>query len=603
MKRFLLLTMGICAALLCTNSAMADNEILYGIYQGTGTLKGYGTGKAETYDIAIHLTDPALVGAEIKSVRIPVNTKATNVKDYKGWLTKELTLASGKLVADIVTVDATVSGSWAEAVLAEPYVIEEGGLYVGCSLTVSSVDTENDSDPNKTPVMVIGVENPEGLLIHTNRTFRKWTPLAEEGSPAIVVRLSGDFVKQNAAMLVAPDNLYTTVGKSISTTLTLVNHGTESIKNIDYEIELAGKKETKTLTKSLAGGYFGRSTTFSATIPAVDEAGAYDAKFRITKINGVDNEDPQAETVTPVVYLSEVPLHKPLVEEYTGTWCQYCPRALAGMEKMADKNGDNFVGVAYHVQDEMSFTPSSYLPADPSGLPSVFIDRVAGFNPLEGQSDWEKRGKLIAPAGITVIGEWADEAKTKIKATSTTTFIRDFKDSPYRVGYILIANDMHSTAWYQSNALSGSGTTGDPYIDKYVKAGVKINDLHYNEVALDQSAQYGAGLEESLPTDLKGNVPYESSFTFDISGNELPIDKEKLEVIAVLVDNTTGEVMNCNKGHVADATGIEQIKNEELKIKNYYDLSGRKVSVPSVTPVRSVLPKGVYIKNGKKVVK
>jgi hypothetical protein len=53
------------------------------------------------------------------------------------------------------------------------------------------------------------------------------------------------------------------------------------------------------------------------------------------------------------------------------------------------------------------------------------------------------------------------------------------------------------------------------------------------------------------------------------------------------------------------ATGIGEIEkmrdgeNEKMR-GEVYDLSGRKVSVPSVS---SVLPKGVYIINGKKVVK
>ena len=81
---------------------------------------------------------------------------------------------------------------------------------------------------------------------------------------------------------------------------------------------------------------------------------------------------------------------------------------------------------------------------------------------------------------------------------------------------------------------------------------------------------------------------------FDISKNSLPLDKTKLEVIAVLIDTTTGEVKNCNKGHVGDATGIEEVKNEELRMKNYYDLAGRRVMTPT---------KGIYIQQGKKVVK
>ena len=602
---------GVLFALLLTLTASAENEIYYGYYHGTGTLTGFGTKKAETYDIALHLTDPMLVGMEIRGLRIPVRTDAGNASDYKGWLTTELTLASGKFVPDIVSVETTPSGTWAEIRLAEPYIVGEGGVYAGYSFTVTSVDTGNDSDPNKTPVQTIAAENPEGLLIHTSRTYRKWVGLADSGSPALVVIVGGEAVKERAATLQVPNNLYTLVGNTLSATLTLVNHGTESIKNIEYEIVMNGETVTKTLTKSLTGGYYGRSTTFTTTIPAANEPGTCQTVFRVTKVNGEPNEDRQPETVTPVVYLEELPLHKPLVEEYTGTWCQYCPRALAGMEKMTDKNGENFVGVAYHVLDEMSFTPSSYLPADPSGLPSVFIDRVAGFNPLEGQSEWEKRRNIIAPATLTVIGEWADESKTKVRATSTTTFIRDFKDNPYRIGYILIANDVHHSGWSQSNALSGESTTGDAYIDKYRKGESTLWDLHYNEVAMDQSAKYGAGLEESLPTDCKGNIPYTHEFTFDVSsyfpflwehkveGRTVEdyvdaFDKEKLEVVAVLIDTTTGEVMNCNKGHVTENTGVLSIDNVQLTMDHYYDLSGRKVKNPR---------KGIYIKDGKKVIK
>ena len=53
-------------------------------------------------------------------------------------------------------------------------------------------------------------------------------------------------------------------------------------------------------------------------------------------------------------------------------------------------------------------------------------------------------------------------------------------------------------------------------------------------------------------------------------------------------------------------TGIEEVENERMRYteneRGIYDLSGRRVSVPSVSSERSVLPKGVYIKNGKKIV-
>ena len=50
--------------------------------------------------------------------------------------------------------------------------------------------------------------------------------------------------------------------------------------------------------------------------------------------------------------------------------------------------------------------------------------------------------------------------------------------------------------------------------------------------------------------------------------------------------------------------GISQIEDGKLNIENaIYDLSGRRISVSSVSSERSVLPKGVYIVNGKKYIK
>lgn len=594
MKRTLLRLLAVFLAVFTTSAVMAADEIYYGVYKGAETLKDYGTGKAETYDVALHLADPSLVGMQICAIRIPVNINAKNTSDYKAWLTNELTVTSGKTVPDIVSVEVTPSGLWTEVRLSEPYVITEKGVYAGYSFTVSSVDGDN-VDANKEPLKIVSTETEEGLLIRTSRTFRKWVGLAEKGSTAMVVCLGGDHVKSNAAQLVAPDNLYTIIGKSISTTLSLVNHGTEAIKNIDYEIEVDGKTEGKHVTKSIAGGYFGRTASISVTIPTAEKAGSYPVKFRVTKVNGLDNEDLQPETETPVVYLDEAPVHKPLVEEYTGTWCQWCPRALAGMEKMSDANGENFVGIAYHVGDEMEF--STHYPASPSGLPAVFIDRVKDFSPSTGQSEWEARGRIIAPAAITVTASWDDEGKTKVKAISQTTFIREFKDSPYRISYVLLANDLHSPDWKQSNAFSGNSgyDTGDPYLKKFIDSPNPIKDLHYNEVAIAHSDDLVDGLEESLPTDVEGNKPYTHEFTFDISANQLPLDKTKLEVVAVLVDIKTGEVINSNKGHVIDTTGIDDVQRSQFKLQgDVFDLAGRRIAEPT---------RGLYIQNGKKVIK
>ena len=55
-------------------------------------------------------------------------------------------------------------------------------------------------------------------------------------------------------------------------------------------------------------------------------------------------------------------------------------------------------------------------------------------------------------------------------------------------------------------------------------------------------------------------------------------------------------------GYAEETDGIHAIGNENVASDGIYDLSGRRLSVSSATSVNSVLPKGVYIVNGKKVV-
>ena len=217
MKKSLLLLVSFFVA--CTMQAQ-QNELLYGVYTGSGTLKGMGTLKAETYDVAMLLNDPSLVGMRITGINVPLNTAAT-VTDCKAWLTKQLTLESGNNVPDIASIDFTPEGKWVEVTFAEPYTITEEGVYAGYSLTVPSVDTDNDNDPNKVPIMCIASNDLGNLYMHTSRSVRKWRNLPETayygtGAYAMVVRLTGDNVKEHAAALLPPDelNTYLAVGKN-----------------------------------------------------------------------------------------------------------------------------------------------------------------------------------------------------------------------------------------------------------------------------------------------------------------------------------------------------------------------------------------------------
>ena len=616
MKKSLLLLLSFFVA--CSVQAQ-QNELLYGVYTGSGTLKGMGTLKAETYDVAMLLNDPSLVGMRITGINVPLNSAAT-VTDCKAWLTKQLTLENSTNAPDITSIDFTPEGKWVEVTFAEPYTITEEGVYAGYSLTVPSVDTDNANDPNKVPIMCIASEDLGNLYMHTSRSVRKWRNLPETayygtGAYAMVVRLTGDNVKEHAAALLPPDelNTYLAVGKKTTLTLPLENHGTAAISNIDYEMTIGGETIEKNVAVTVKGGYFGSKANLKVEIPAQQTAGTYPVNITVKKLDGFDNEDAQPTTTFTMAYLSEFPKHKPLMEEYTGTWCQYCPRGMAGMEAMNELYPDDFVGVAFHNGDAMTIT--QLYPNDVNSFPNGYLDRVQNVNPFSGSSgaslgikdDWKRRQNIISPASIVLEAVWADDAQTKLQLTSKTTFVRDFGNSPYQLTYILTADGLKGEGkeWYQQNALSGDASAkADPYLKYYANLPAVIMDIEFNDVAIQLSNSRGLAMEGTLPASVEGGKTYSHTYTFDISSNSLVQDKTKLRPVVVLIDTRTGEAVNADKVSVGDsADGIRQLENEQSTIESgaVYNLSGQRVSNRNMTETVGV-PKGVYIVNGKKII-
>ena len=598
MKKLLLLALCLAAAV-CSH---AQDELYYGKYRGSGTLKGIGTSKVESYDVAIHLDDPTLVGMEIRGLRIPVNTSAKDVTDYKAWLSSELTVSSGKNVADIASVDFTPDSRWVDVTFETPYTITADGVYAGYSFTVNSLSSTTDAAA--TPVMGISGTDIDGLYIRTSRSYRKWIPFDEslisgQGTFAFVVRLGGDRIKQHAATLLPPSDLdaYAYVGKAYTATITLVNHGCADIKNIDYAIELDGQRVERHINVSVKGTYYGQQGTFKAAIPVVETRGTRPIDIRLLKINGEDNEDDNPTATMNLAFLAETPQHKPLLEEYTGTWCGWCPRGMVALEAMTELYGDDFVCVAWHNGDPMQIT--EIYPNLVSGYPHAFLDRIVtgydeqqaekGYDPFYGsssgtslgiQNDWKRRQAVLAPAAIDLQANWTDESQTAVQVTTDVTFIRDFDNSPYRLTYILVADDLQGStgSWAQVNYFSG-GTSyaSDRYLSPLAKMEGKVR-MHFNDVAI-QASNYGkAAISESLPAVISEYEPYRHRYTFDISSNSLAQDKTKLHVVAALVDTSTGEVVNAEKAAVSGTDAIRSTQAKEIVGMSYVDISGRRVS-------------------------
>ena len=575
-----------------------DNKIGFGYYTGNediyATTNNY---KPETYDVAVKYDDPELVGTLIESITFPLQ-EVEGVINISVFLTSQLRVENGKNVADLVMKAVTPDEpGFITVKLDKPYTIPEGGVYVGYSLTVDDVTIE----ANVEPITVINQLNEGGYYLHTSDGILKWLDFGEMAGVSAMVQITvaGSNVKTNAANILSDNAKYVKSGNAITLPVNIVNYGSKGVQSLDIQYNVANQSGTQHINADV-DGFFGKKATVDVNIPAITERGNYVAKLTITKVNGVDNEM-ETEAIVPIIVLNTVPKHRALLEEYTGTWCGWCPRGYVGLEKLAELYPDDYVLVSYHNADDMEIMSSYSFPSYVEGFPDAWIDRIFETDAFYGQNyggkelgianDMAERSEVFGQADINIVAGLSEDGNSVDVATSVT-FPYDVTNSDYALEYILTADGLSNKDWGQSNYYSGGDDGG--YLQPFNDADATVYGLVYNDVAVLMS-QIG-GIKGSLPATITADQAVNHSYSFKLadavntSGANVIQDKNKLKVVALLVNTKTGEVVNANKCVVSQdpVVGITSIGADFRQAQTeYYDLTGRRVSVPA---------NGVYMK-------
>lgn len=598
MKKFTLWSLALVVSALVfgtqTTSAQDDATLTYSAYE-TGNLAAWGTSKQENYGVAIHLSDPSLTGMVIEKVRVPFGTNTTGLSHGSVFLTKELVVKSKKNVADISVDSFTIANGWVEVQLAKPYTITAEGVYVGYTFDL-------DEKVN-TPVGVVNKESAENFYVFSSRTYRKWSDKSEQLGKASALQVILTNVPANAAS-VNFSSFRASKNDRPTVQLTVSNHGSAGVKSIDYTYSFAGTTESvhysfATPIKAL----FNKTAVVNFTMPQITETGSQPLAITIDKVNGEANQDIKPGHTADVLIYPYLPKKRALVEEYTGTWCGWCPRGFVGLEHMNELYPDDFIGISYHNGDPMAFTNSNY-PSNISGFPAAWLDRAKSTDAYCGDNydghfniddTWNERNKEFTPLEVSVKAWYTDEAQTQIKAVSKVKSPIALKDANYQLSYILVANGLtqkgdkaKQSGWDQSNYYAGQGGTyPDSDMKQFTQGSSSVSGLTYNFVMCGWSGK--GGIENSIPKELKADTDYAHDYTFSLSdavnASRIAIwqDKTKMEVIALVIDPKTGEVLNANKCNVAadEATGVTTIHSDAtIAPTHYFSIDGKQLSAP-----------------------
>lgn len=600
--RKLILTLAACAAM-----AAHAGEVRFSYAAPDADGDCTGTGSAISYDVAIKLAGAEFAGAKVTAMSVPVPQSA-NLTDFKVWLSSALTLTSSVNAPDLFSADVTVSNGLLQYTFAQPVTVGSNGLFVGYSFKVTKVDAYTSE-----PVLTARGSKSGALWIHGGFTWRKWTDVSSTYSQVskMTVTLSGTYSDYNVTMGAGTDEIAVTAADTnIKVPVTLTNCGTYGSKSLEISYSYnGGAKRTVSAQLPAARSLYKQPYALTLSIPNDAHLGDNVLSLSVDKVNGSANTASAKSANVNILYLNEIPVNRPLIEEYTGLWCGYCPRGMAAMEYMTRKYPDDWIGVALHASDNMAIFSGAGFPNNISSYPSAVINRtMPAVDPYYGSSDgeytieqdWLEIRSRFTPFDISVTATRDVANPAVIQAEATVKVVKDMAGD-YRLFYYLVADGVHNEEFVQYNGYAGDNPArySIPEMRQFCEGGGYLTGLKFNDVPVMASAV--KGIEGSLPATLGTGTPCTHAYTFNTTGvkslNEYDLigSASQLHVVAGVVDYATGRVMNTAKYTLAGQGGIGDIVSDvKIVSRRVYDLTGcpTTADAPGLKIVRTLYSNG-----------
>lgn len=343
----------------------------------------------------------------------------------------------------------------------------------------------------------------------------------------------------------------------------------------------------------------GKSATYAIVIPSdgIDADATVDVTLTLApKGEGVDtDESNNVKNVNGLDFQVHPFIKRMLVEEFTGTWCGFCPMGIVSLKQLTESYPERFIAIAVHTGDEYAF--NTYNPIIPGGVPSCYINR--GGNDLSPSVSTLKNQLLSASMKAKAQAElkataWVDD-DNQLSIEAEAYFAEAQSGKTYNLLFALTED--HVIAKEQANYYAG-GSRG-------AMGGFELLPDHVPNCEISDVAH---GLWPSLYGDktcqlsgtLEAEKPYMCSYKVNLNtltGNTAIIDPANVNVVAFMLDNNTGAVVNATRckvyGMSAEAPeGIGTVLAPTTSASGIYNLAGQRAAGQS----------GIVIKDGRKMI-
>ncbi len=308
-----------------------------------------------------------------------------------------------------------------------------------------------------------------------------------------------------------------------------------------------------------------------------------------------------------------------VIEEMTGTTCQFCPQGIIAIEYLQELFGDAVIPVAIH-----SYTGDSFGGAEQtaysnflglSAAPTASIGRGPVSKPMwDSGSDYiftapdgntwlqktEESLSQLPIANFSVTNAVADVAGKRLTADFTADFALGLAEANINIFGIVMEDGLKG---YQTNGLFN---TEAPGLGEWGKGGEFAKarvPWFYDDVVRGTSAFTTAGSYSGfngnggyIPSSVNGGDTVTDTFEMALPSGIS--DMNSLKVCLMLIDANTGEFINAAVASCS-TTSAGTVAADALRA-DVYDITGRLVLRAATIEEMRDLPSGLYIRDGRK---
>ena len=377
-----------------------------------------------------------LMGTSVKTAGKVFITKGVGGESL--W-EKDITLKLGSLSGNNFTPGEN------EIVLDEPYVFTGEEIAVGYEFAAPS------SNFKRYYPLCYGYEDPvNSCADNVGMTTAQGDVWDHLGLPlTIMLGVEGENLPTWAAAINYMIPPVVKPGDNVNVALQIANIGANTVTSIGGFTtvdDVDGQEQS--VPANISAGKIGE---VNLAVSGMDKEGLYTIGATMNKVNAADYCEP-IEVEDFVKSIANGVKRRVVIEEWTGTWCGYCPRGIWAMDYMKENYPDDFIAIAVHYDDGMEAT--SYINSLAAlgvveAFPGSFADRMMVVEPDPGNfaEVVNTFGGNKGFADITIDAKYVDEAEKTLEITGKAKVTYDaaevnalLANSKYRVSFVITEN-------------------------------------------------------------------------------------------------------------------------------------------------------------------